>query len=80
MPPHLVQVYASLDVRNWRRLVDVVSLSPQNLLNALNFAFIALTRHDVAICARADTNVRRNARHAIGVNSRVAIVNGLGNF
>lgn len=60
--------------------MGALSLSLQNLLNTLNFAFISLTKDDLAICAGANTDVCCDARHAIGVNSSVAIVDGLGDL
>lgn len=55
-------------------------LSPQNLLNTLNLAFISFARDDLSVYAGANTDVRCNARHVVGVNSRVAIVDSPGNL
>jgi len=75
-----VVLFKSIDGRNRHYLKGAMPLSLQNLLNTLNLAFISFARDDLSVCAGANTNVRCNARHAIGVNSRVAIVDGPGNL
>ena len=61
-----------------KALFDGRCFSPQNLLDTLNFAFVSFARDDLAICARPNANVRCDARHTIGMNSRMAIVDDLG--
>lgn len=71
------ELFKSIDRRNWHCSKGALPLSLQNLLDTLDFTFISLPRGNLAVCAGANTDVGCNARYPVGVNSGVAIVNGL---